>query len=223
MSRTDVEAAASTPDRHRRGRKVRAMLAGGLVLGVGAAITLAAWTDSEFATGTFTAGSFNLEGSTTAADSGYADHNTEDGDAAATLEFTLDLNENLSPTDVTYAPFWVRLDDATTSPASLALTAIVATDGAPVGNAANLSWDVVALADGDACDVDGVAAGESMGSGLTLTSNAAVTGAEQSLAIGTTDGEAGAPVPLCFAITASDDLVETGSATATWQLVATSE
>lgn len=197
------------------------MLAGGLVLGVGAATTLAAWTDSEFATGTFTAGSFNLEGSTTSATDGYDEHDT--AATAATLEFTLDLNENLSPTDVTYAPFWVRLDDATTSPATLDLTAIVATDGTPVGNAANLSWDVVALAAGDVCDADGVAAGESMGSGTTLTSNAAVTGAEQPLAIGTTTGTAGAPVPLCFAVTASEDLVETGSATATWQFLATSE
>lgn len=31
------------------GRKVRAILAGGLVLGVGAAVVLAAWNDSEFA------------------------------------------------------------------------------------------------------------------------------------------------------------------------------
>ncbi|MFC7432599.1 MULTISPECIES: SipW-dependent-type signal peptide-containing protein [unclassified Agrococcus] len=220
MSINDVEAVAS-PGRSSRGRKVRAMLAGGLVLGVGAAITLAAWTDSEFATGTFTAGAFNLEGSTTAADSGYDDHNVEDGDAAASLEFTLDLNANLTPDDVTYAPFWVRLDATTTTAATLDLTSIVAVDGTP-GNAANLAWTVVSLDDGDACDAAGVAGGTVMGSGGTLTTDAAVAGATEPLAIGTTPGTAGAPVPLCFAVTAGPDLVQTGSATGTWQLLATS-
>lgn len=60
-----------TPTTRNR-RKVLAVLAGGLVLGVGAAITLAAWNDSEFATGTFTAGSFNLQGSTDGTT--YAEH-----------------------------------------------------------------------------------------------------------------------------------------------------
>jgi len=36
-------------------RRLRAVLAGGLVLGVGAALTLAAWNDAEFATGSFQA------------------------------------------------------------------------------------------------------------------------------------------------------------------------
>lgn len=58
-------------------RKVLAVLAGGVVLGVGVGVTLAAWNDSEFATGTFTAGSFNLEGSTTSATADYADHNSD--------------------------------------------------------------------------------------------------------------------------------------------------
>jgi predicted ribosomally synthesized peptide with SipW-like signal peptide len=37
-------------------RKVRALLAGGLVLGVGAAITLAAWTDNVFGNSDFATG-----------------------------------------------------------------------------------------------------------------------------------------------------------------------
>jgi predicted ribosomally synthesized peptide with SipW-like signal peptide len=39
---------------------VRALLAGGLVLGVGATATIAAWTDQELATSTVTAGSFSI-------------------------------------------------------------------------------------------------------------------------------------------------------------------
>ncbi|QCR19778.1 SipW-dependent-type signal peptide-containing protein [Agrococcus sp. SGAir0287] len=44
--------------------RLRAVLAGGLVLGVGATATLAAWNDSEHASGTVTAGSFGIVGST---------------------------------------------------------------------------------------------------------------------------------------------------------------
>ncbi|GAA3171571.1 hypothetical protein GCM10020255_060560 [Rhodococcus baikonurensis] len=44
-------------------RKVRALLAGGLVLGIGAAVTLAAWTDNVFGDAQFKTGSWNLQGS----------------------------------------------------------------------------------------------------------------------------------------------------------------
>lgn len=41
-------------------RRVRALLAGGLVLGVGATMTIAAWTDQELATTTVSAGTFSI-------------------------------------------------------------------------------------------------------------------------------------------------------------------
>lgn len=44
-------------------RRVRALLAAGVVLGAGATVTMAAWNDSEYATGTVTAATFALEGS----------------------------------------------------------------------------------------------------------------------------------------------------------------
>jgi predicted ribosomally synthesized peptide with SipW-like signal peptide len=47
--------------RRRRFRRVRAVLAGGLVIGVGATATLAAWTDQEFTHATITAGTFAVE------------------------------------------------------------------------------------------------------------------------------------------------------------------
>lgn len=50
--------------RARTGRKIAAVLAGGLVLGIGATATMAAWTDSQYATATFTSGVFVLESST---------------------------------------------------------------------------------------------------------------------------------------------------------------
>ncbi|RLP76413.1 hypothetical protein D9V32_05975 [Mycetocola tolaasinivorans] len=44
--------------------RLRALLAGGLVLGVGGSLTLAAWTDPEAVQGTFTSGVFDIQGST---------------------------------------------------------------------------------------------------------------------------------------------------------------
>jgi predicted ribosomally synthesized peptide with SipW-like signal peptide len=53
-----------TVSRHRTFTRVRAVLAGALVLGVGASVTLASWSDSEYAAGQFTASTFRLESST---------------------------------------------------------------------------------------------------------------------------------------------------------------
>lgn len=194
-----------------RRRKALAVLAGGLVLGVGAAVTLAAWNDSEFATGTFGAGSFDLEGSTTSATDGYADHEAAPG---AALAFTLPLADNLSPTDVVYAPFWVRLDETTTSDATLVADTVAATGA----NAANLSYEVYAIAADATCDAT-TATGALVSSGATL--DAITVGADVALTAG--DGVAGAPVQLCFEVTAGADLEEGGDATATWSFTATSE
>lgn len=47
--------------RRLRNRRIKAILAGGLVFGIGAAATSAAWTDTEQATGSFKAGTFNID------------------------------------------------------------------------------------------------------------------------------------------------------------------
>lgn len=44
-----------------RNRRIKAILAGGLVFGVGATATVAAWTDTETSKGSFEAGRFNIE------------------------------------------------------------------------------------------------------------------------------------------------------------------
>ncbi|WP_424936300.1 MULTISPECIES: SipW-dependent-type signal peptide-containing protein [Bacteria] len=193
-------------------RKILAVLAGGLVLGVGAAITLAAWNDSEFATGTFTAGNFNLEGSTTAADGGYDDHAT--AGAAGALTFTAPFG-NMAPGDVVYAPFWVRLDDTTTTDATLA----AATPTAVGANAANISYNVYAIAPAATCDPS-AASGTLVASGTSLTDFTA--GATVALAKGATAGTAGVPTQLCFQATAKPSLAQGQTATGTWSFTATS-
>ena len=194
-------------------RKILAILAGGLVLGVGTAVTLAAWNDSEFATGTFTAGSFNLEGSTTSASAGYAEHDTP-GTAAA-ISFTAPF-DNLAPDDVVYAPFWVRLDATTTSPASLSAAAPTASGA----NAANLSYEVYSIGSAATCDATATA-GTLVASGTTLT--AFTAGAPVALSEGATAGTPGAPAQLCFVVTADSTLAEGAQATATWSFTATSD
>ena len=60
----DAHLAAPASTTANRRRKISAILAAGMVLGVGTTATLAAWNDSEYAQGSFAAGTFNLEGST---------------------------------------------------------------------------------------------------------------------------------------------------------------
>jgi predicted ribosomally synthesized peptide with SipW-like signal peptide len=53
-----VSAESGTP---RASIRVRAALAGGLVFGITAGLTVASWTDAEFVTSTFTASTFDLQ------------------------------------------------------------------------------------------------------------------------------------------------------------------
>lgn len=219
MHDTDVEAAAS-PDRRSLSRKIRAMIAGGLVLGVGAAITLAAWTDSEFATGTFTSGSFNLQGSTTGADDSYIDHDTVAG--AAEIAFTTGF-DNLAPDMTVAAPFWVRLAAGTTSPAVLDLTEIMSTvDPATGSNDDNITFDAYVIDPTATCSTATTSA-VAMATGASLASGA-IAGDTVPLSIGAADTEAGAAVQICFVVTAGaqDVFEQEESVTSTWQFVATS-
>jgi predicted ribosomally synthesized peptide with SipW-like signal peptide len=88
-------------DRPRRFARVRAILAGGLVLGVGGSLTMAAWADSEFGQATFTASRFTTESSINSGTS------WADSTAAAPLIFAFPAG-GMSPSTVKYAPFWVR-------------------------------------------------------------------------------------------------------------------
>lgn len=66
-----------------KSRKIRALAAGGAVLGLGAAITLASWSDSEFAQGLFSADDFGIQAATDGAE--YGDH--VDAGSALNLNF----------------------------------------------------------------------------------------------------------------------------------------
>ena len=98
-------------------RKIAAVLAGGLVLGVGTMATLASWNDSEFAAATFTAGKFIFEGAPD--QTTFTDHPI----TPAALTFSAPFN-NLTPNDVVYAGYAVRLGTGTTNNATVTVTGI---------------------------------------------------------------------------------------------------
>jgi predicted ribosomally synthesized peptide with SipW-like signal peptide len=180
-----------------------ALAAGGLVLGAGAIVTLAVWNDSEFATGTFGAGSFDLQGST--------DGTTFTSDAAApgkTLTFTIDA-DTLAPDDVVYAPFAVQLSGTSTNEAAVTVENVI---GGAIGD--DLTYSLFVEDD----------------FGTTCSAAAPPTGAEvvadrAADATGTVDvfdlTAAGTPVNLCFVVTAGAiGQGETG--TITWEFAGTS-
>ena len=203
---TSISEREKTEHTRKRAGIVRAILAGGLVLGVGAAVTLAAWNDSEFATGAFGAGSFNLEGQETIA-AGFSDHETAPG---APLAFVVEPL-NLAPEDVVYAPFAVRLDADTTSDAVITLSS---TGAGP--NVANLTYEVLTTTDFE-CDAD-TTGDVLVAAGAVPTTAGAAT---FSLAEGA-GAVAGAPVNLCLIVTAGAGLIEGADATVTWQFAAES-
>lgn len=194
--------------RRKRQRRIRAVLAGGLVLGLGAAVTLAAWNDSEFAQGSFAAGAFNLVGSTNGTD--FTDHANVGTPAA--LGFTVD-SSNLTPTDVVYAPFAVQLDADTTSDAQVTLT-----QAATGGTVTNLSYSVIQPT---AFGCDASTTGTELVPAATAIGSDPATPPTFALSAGA-DAAAGAPVFLCFAVTAGADLEQQQAGTATWQLTAAS-
>lgn len=173
--------------RSRALRRVRAILASGIVFGVGAASTLAAWTDREHATATFSAGSFGIEGATNGID--YAEH--ADAAGAAALDFTVAALE-LVPGQTVYAGFSVR-----TVAGSVAGTAqLSADDGNDAGLGAFLRYGVRTIGETN-CDATTFAAGsEVVPTGSAPTTNSSTT---QELA-----AAAGSIVTYCFAVTLPD-------------------
>jgi predicted ribosomally synthesized peptide with SipW-like signal peptide len=206
IQQTDTPQVEAPRARGLRSRRVRAILAGGLVLGVGAAITLAAWNDSEFARGTFTAGSFNMVGSLDGTT--YTEHATSG--AAASLAFTVPTLK-LTPTDTVYAPFAVELDATSTNDAVVTIT-----NPSTTGVVTNLTYSLIQpTAFGCTSSTTGTALVASSAVG-------AATGAVTfNLAKGA--GVAGAPVFLCFKVTAGAGLVQGQTGTSTWQFTAVSQ
>ncbi|WP_042437889.1 SipW-dependent-type signal peptide-containing protein [Sanguibacter keddieii] len=118
----------------RRSSKVKAVLAGGAVLGLGATVTLAAWTDTEWVFAGNAAGdgpglgtsSFEVEQNTTNpyAEATYVQDETNPGGALAFGVSAL----SLTPGDAVYAPVALRTVEGSIA-GSVTLQPAVAADG----------------------------------------------------------------------------------------------
>lgn len=108
--------------RPQRAARWKAVLAGGLVLGVGGAVTLASWNDTETAGGSFGSSVFALESQSGGSPS-YASH---PGPPSASLTFAATA---MSPAVSHYAWLNVRTTPASTVGGEVRLTG-VASDGA---------------------------------------------------------------------------------------------
>ncbi|WP_423183036.1 SipW-dependent-type signal peptide-containing protein [Arthrobacter sp. NyZ413] len=204
---------ARRPDQGRqRLLRVRAVLAGGLVLGVGSTLTLAAWNDSEFATGTFTASSFQIESSINAGGTWQA-HPTSG--AAATMAFD---PAGMSPTSVNYAPIWIRTTAGSLS-GTLALQGATTSGNASL--AAALDYRVVRYASG-ACDSSQFTAGASYIAGSSASKVPLGTvGAATAVAANSAN-----PTQLCFEITmkaSADNALQGTNVGVTWEIKGTSD
>ena len=191
-----------------RGRKIRALLAGGLVLGVGAAVTLAAWTDDEWAIGNFGAGTFSIEGST---DGTTYDEHPVEGEAAA-LAYELDA-ANLVPGQTVAAPFAIRTTADTTYGATVTLAGS-AGDGAI---ADDLTYGITQVATVEDC---------APGAGTAVVpADTALGTAPDSAEVDLAAAAAGTAVEaaiLCIQVTTADTLEQGETGTATWQFTAES-
>src|SRR5699024_3078764 len=147
-----------------KSRKARAILAGGVVLGVGASMTLAAWADSEWASGTFGTGGVTFQGALDG--DTFSDHATPD--TAAALTFELNASD-LTPGASVEATYWVKAEgqdaNVVINPAQISADADEELVDAPT----------VEFSNGDECTGNAIGTGALGAAGVT-TSRTAVDG-----------------------------------------------
>ncbi|WP_198684002.1 SipW-dependent-type signal peptide-containing protein [Brachybacterium sp. YJGR34] len=183
-----------------RRRRLLALTAGGLVLGISGMVTLASWTDTEVAEGSFAAGTFALESST----DGETFSDTTPPAEALSLSFD-PLAQNLSPTDSASAVYAIRLDQSSSNAATV--------DGAVTasGSAAdNLDYTIEQVSDIDATETIG-----------TLVSGESVAAGTSHADLFTLD-ELSDVVYLKVTVSADADLGQGETADVTWTLTGTS-
>lgn len=194
--------------RQTRFTRVRAVLAGALVLGVGGTLTLAAWTDTEYATGQFAASTFGIVGSTNGTD--FGDHPTG---APGTLVFASSPGA-MSPGVTTYSKFVVKTTPATNVAGTVMLS------GATVigGLGTHLRYGVRVIPVASACNQTSFNAGTTV-----VATNSALT--DGATAVQTMAVAGGNPVAYCFGVTlpaGTPNAAQGQTATATWVFTATS-
>lgn len=205
----------STPAVRRRWLRVRALLAGGLVLGVGAAVTLASWTDTEVGTGGFTASVFGIQGQGIG-EGGYAEHPTAPG---APMTFTQPA-AGLSPEALTYGWLNIRTTPSTTVAGTVALTAVGNSGGTLPPQ---LQYRAVTTPIGTTCNAGAFGAGAVYIAGNAST-KLEVT-AVRTPAVQTPIAAGGAAIRVCFEVQMKADApstVQGATGTVSWTFTAAS-
>lgn len=189
-----------------RWRRARALLASGLVLGVGAAATIAAWNDTEHSQASFTAGRFGIVGSVNG--STFTENPTQ---TPATLSFQAPPTA-MTPGTTTYALFSVR----TLNPSVAGVAQLNANAANASGLGQHLTYGVRTIT-GTTCNASTFGAGTNVvAPGSTLTTGATVTQPLQA--------NAANQVNYCFAVTlptAAPNSAQGLSLTARWEVVGT--
>lgn len=203
-----VETTSAKP-RSEKATKVRALLAGGLVLGIGAAFTLAAWTDNEWVFGQSENGGgpgtkfYHMQQNTWTGTGATEVWSDQAGAPGGALTFSINA-DNLVPGATVYAPMQLRASDKSQS---LVATLTGAARNDQPDTAANssalysaLNYQLKQNVDKSACNAAGFALNGSHlvdpGSPLSTRSDRPIN-----LPAGATDAAAGEPVNLCFALT----------------------
>lgn len=191
------------------GTRTKAVLAGGLVLGVGAAVTLAAWNGSTVATADFAAGHFNMQSTI----EGATWENNEDGSAqldfkSASAKGAKDgIARQLSPGSVVYAPFALQLDASTTNAATVGLK----TTATGADLAKNLTYTLI-TAKKLGCD--------EKSTGTKITAGTQVLGSNIPNIISLTKKET--PTYLCLTVTVGENVPQDVAGSVTWTFDAVS-
>lgn len=223
-----------TPDAQQkqdRARKRKAILAGGVVLGLGAAVTLAAWSDDVFANGNFFTGTFEMEGNS-ALSTQTASWQQWDTTPGATLSFRQELSTTINPTELQFnetvwAPLSVRLSEATTTDGTYVLTAADWESGdasALIATPPVVKYDVYTVPSAADCEATASNVTPATGTPWYTSTVGTVTAASAHNLVSNASDTPGTPEHLCLGVTlTSNDQAYMGAAAATivWEFTAT--
>lgn len=189
------------------GRKIAALLAGGLVLGIGAASTMAAWTHSQYASATFTSGIFKLESRT----NGTA---WQDNPESSPVGLTMDVS-SLTPGDSGIAYLDIRTTSLSTLGGNTVLQAATKSAGSNTDLINELQVRAKALPSGTPCNATNIS------DAVFAEALAApvVGGTQQLNSAGTND------IRYCMQIRMkanANPVIQGKSATLTWNVIGTS-
>jgi len=199
--------------RARRGGhiRLRAVLAGGLVLGVAAAVTVAAWTDTEFGKATLTTSTFATQSS--ANGTTFASNPASPG---ATLAFAATA---MLPTVSSYALLDVRTTAATNVAGTVRLTS--ATAAGSLGPA--LEYRAIRTTTATTCNAAAFTGTPTFVAGAATTYLAVTT--VPASPVSSPIALAGGAIRFCFDVrvrAGAANTLQGTTATVTWQFTATS-